>query len=82
MKIYLTNGSYKTLRVTSSLTSEGLIKSMVEKLNLPPNYIQYFDIIEVKKDQRESRYIPSILIIIKNCRKEISFGRISNGCQK
>ena len=55
LKIYFTNGSYKSIRLNSSHTAGQLASLVAEKIHLP-EYGHYFDVIESKKEGRTFYY--------------------------
>jgi hypothetical protein len=50
-KIYLPNGAYKSIKVTSADTAEVVCETLADKLSLPKNYGKYFAMFERVKDR-------------------------------
>jgi hypothetical protein len=57
MRVYMKNGSYKTVRVSSDMTASSLVRVAAEKFNVNPDWVQYLDLMEKKRDE-ERRITP------------------------
>jgi hypothetical protein len=51
MKIFFSNGSYKSIRLNDQHTAAQLASLMAEKIHLP-EYGHFFEVVEIKKEQQ------------------------------
>lgn len=65
MKIYFSNGSYKTIRVNGNHTAGQLAMMMAEKIHMG-EFGHYFEVVEIKKDQR------TIFFFFENLRRLVT----------
>jgi hypothetical protein len=67
LKIYLRNGSYKSVRVKANDTAQSVCELVAEKLSLPPGSGKYFELFEKIKNTRLHRFTDIVrLLIVSN----------------
>lgn len=50
MRVYMRNGSYKTVRVGSDMSAGQLVRVAAEKFNVNPDFVQHLELVEKKRE--------------------------------